>query len=65
MNESATCVGVDAELTQRCSADVPHRYRLITPDGDRSPPFRPKPGELGRLLSSAFPGQNEFELVEA
>jgi hypothetical protein len=43
----------------------PHRYRLITPDGRASPPFTPKPGELGKLLASAFPGQNEFELVEA
>lgn len=43
----------------------PHRYRLLTPDGQRSPPFTPKPRELGKPLASAFPGQNEFELMEA
>ncbi len=44
----------------------PHRYRLITPDGRASPPFTPKRWQLTKVLAAfAFPGQNEFELVEA
>ncbi len=64
-NEYRTCSDSDAPVARGRSAGVPHRYRLILPSGQPSPAFKPKPGELGKLLAEAFPGQDEFELVEA
>ncbi len=62
-NDSRTDLKSGTPLTQPRSRPV--RYRLILPSGHPSPAFKPKPGELGKLLAEAFPGQDELELVEA
>ncbi len=64
VNESGAKPEADTGLTQPRSRPV--RYRLILPSGQPSPAFKPKPGELGKLLAAtARPGQVDFEVVEA
>lgn len=60
MNDKGTCSPTDTPLAHAGSRPV--RYRLIFPDGRRSAPFTPKPGEFANILAAAIPGQGDYEL---